>query len=335
MNIFCGETFPKTRLRRNRKSSAIRDLVAKHHILPSNLIQPFFVIEGKNEQQKIQNLPDISRYSIDLIVKKAKEAYKHGIQAIMLFPVVNQNLKTPDGKEALNKNNLICRAISEIKNSTPEIAVIADVALDPYTTHGHDGLIDTKGNVINDKTVDILCGQALVQAESGCDIISPSDMMDGRIKKIRETLDSKGFSDVNLMSYSVKFASNFYGPFRDAVGSTNNLKKSDKKNYQMDFRGSDEAMREIALDINEGADMIIIKPAISYLDIIFRASQNFSVPITAYQVSGEYAMLKYLAQNNSIDFELLYLENLIAMKRAGATSIISYGALEFVNNYFK
>lgn len=327
MKIYCGEKFPLTRLRRNRNSEAMRDLVAQTALCPSNLILPIFVIEGKNCKEKINNLPDVFRLSIDLAVEISREAWSLGIKAIMLFPVVEQKLKTANGEESCNKNNLMCRAIREIKNAVPQILIIADVALDPYTSHGHDGLIDEKEYVKNDATVEILCKQALVQAQAGCDIIAPSDMMDGRIKKIRQALDAEGFDSVSLMAYSAKYASNFYGPFREAVGSNNNLKKSDKKNYQMDFHNSDEALREIALDVKEGADSVIIKPAMCYLDIIKSASQNFSLPIFAYQVSGEYAMLKFLAQNSGTNFDDLYYESLIAIKRAGAYGIITYGAI--------
>jgi porphobilinogen synthase len=335
MKIYCGEKFPLTRLRRNRNSEAMRDLIAQTALCPSNLILPIFVIEGKNCKEKINNLPDVFRLSIDLAVEISREAWSLGIKAIMLFPVVEQKLKTANGEESCNKNNLICRAIREIKNAVPQILIIADVALDPYTSHGHDGLIDEKEYVKNDATVEILCKQALVQAQAGCDIIAPSDMMDGRIKKIRQALDAEGFDNVSLMAYSAKYASNFYGPFREAVGSNNNLKKSDKKNYQMDFHNSDEAMREITLDIKEGADSVIIKPAMCYLDIIKLTSQNFSLPIFAYQVSGEYAMLKFLAQNSGTNFDDLYYESLIAIKRAGAYGIITYGAIDITKYRFQ
>lgn len=323
-----NETYPKTRLRRNRQSKWIRDLTAQTILTPSDLILPLFVIDGKSKQEKISHLPDVSRLSIDLIVKKAKEAKSLGIPALMLFPVIDQKLKTVDGREALNKKNLICRAIKEIKNAVPEVGIICDVALDPYTAHGHDGVVDENGYVLNDATIEILCNQALVQAEAGCDIIAPSDMMDGRIGVIRDALDDQGFIDIGMISYAAKYASNFYGPFRHAVGSTANLKKSDKKTYQMDFRNSNEAMREIALDVAEGADMIIIKPAMTYLDIIKEASQNFKLPIIGYQVSGEYAMLKQAAAVGAFDFDATFYESLIAVKRAGASSIITYGAIE-------
>lgn len=330
MTNFSGGAFPKTRLRRNRKSSWIRDLTAQNIFSPSDLILPLFVIEGKNKEEKITHLPGVSRLTIDLIVKKAKEARDLGIPALMLFPVINQKLKTLDGKEAYNPKNLMCRAIREIKNAVPEIGVITDVALDPYTSHGHDGVINENGYVENDITIEILCAQAVVQAQAGCDIIAPSDMMDGRIGVIRDVLDDAGFIDVAMMSYAVKYASSFYGPFRHAVGSASNLKKSDKKTYQMDFRNSNEALREIALDVEEGADMIIVKPGMPYLDIVSQASQNFKLPIISYQVSGEYAMLKFAAENGAFDFDAAFAESLMAFKRAGASAVISYGAIEAV-----
>ena len=306
MTYSSDNSFPRVRLRRNRKSAWIRDLTAQNTFLPSDLILPLFVIEGKNKEEKISHLPDVSRLSIDLIVKKAKEAQKLGITALMLFPALDQKLKSSNGKEAINSKNLMCRAIYEIKNAVPEIGVITDVALDPYTTHGHDGIVDENGYVENDATIEILCQQALVQAQAGCDIIAPSDMMDGRIGIIRDALDDQGFGDVAMMSYAVKYASSFYGPFRHAVGSVNNLKKSDKKTYQMDFRNSQEALREVALDVAEGADMIIVKPGMPYLDVVSQVSQNFKLPVIAYQVSGEYAMLKFAAEKGAFDFDAAF-----------------------------
>ncbi len=332
MTNFSAGQFPKTRLRRNRKSIWIRNLTAQNVFLASDLILPLFVIEGKNKEEKIAHLPDVSRYSIDLIVKKAKEARDLGICALMLFPAVDGKLKDANGKEAINSKNLICRTITAIKNAVPEIGVIADVALDPYTSHGHDGIIGQNGDIENDTTIEILCAQSLVQAAAGCDILAPSDMMDGRVGIIRDALDDQGFSDVGLMSYAAKYASSFYGPFRHAVGSASNLKGSqvlkDKKTYQMDFRNSNEAMREIALDVEEGADMIIIKPGMPYLDLVYQASQNFKLPIISYQVSGEYAMLKFAAANDAFDFDVAFAESLMAFKRAGAAAVISYGAIE-------
>ncbi len=332
MTNFSVGSFPKTRLRRNRKAAWVRELTAQNTFLPRDLILPLFVIEGKNKEEKISSLPDVSRFSIDGIVKKAKEAHKLGIPALMLFPVIDQKLKNSNGKEAINSQNLMCRTIAEIKNAVPEIGVITDVALDPYTSHGHDGIVNEKGQIENDATIEILCEQALVQAAAGCDVVAPSDMMDGRIGIIRDTLDDQGFIDVSLMSYAAKYASSFYGPFRDAVGSASNLKKSDKKTYQMDFRNSDEAMREIALDVEEGADMIIVKPGMPYLDIVSKAAQNFALPIISYQVSGEYAMLKFAAKSGALDFDKAFLESLMAFKRAGASGVISYGAIEAAKN---
>jgi porphobilinogen synthase len=320
--------FPRTRLRRNRQAPWIRELTAQNSLAPSDLILPLFVIEGKNKEEKIPTLPGVSRLSIDLIVKKAKEARNLGIPALMLFPVTDQKLKNTAGAEATNPKNLICRAIKEIKNAVPEIGVIADVALDPYTSHGHDGILNKKGEIENDSTIEILCEQALVQAAAGCDVIAPSDMMDGRIGIIRDVLDEGNFTNTLLMSYAVKYASAFYGPFRDAVGSASNLKKSDKKTYQMDFRNSTEAMREIALDVDEGADLIIVKPGMPYLDIVSQAAENFPLPVISYQVSGEYAMLKIAAAQGAFDFDQVFFESLMSFKRAGASAIISYGAIE-------
>ncbi|MDX2082990.1 MAG: porphobilinogen synthase [Rickettsiales bacterium] len=334
---FRSEAFPKTRLRRNRQAPWIRNLTAQNSLSASDLILPLFVIEGKNKVEKIINLPDVARFSIDLIVKKAQEAQKLGIPALMLFPVIDNKLKNAQGKEALNPKNLICRTILEIKNKVPEIGVITDVALDPYTSHGHDGVLNNQGEIENDATIEILCKQALVQAAAGSDFVAPSDMMDGRIGVIRDALDDQGFINVGLISYAAKFASTFYGPFRSAVGSASNLKNSlkikDKKTYQMDFRNSLEALREVAMDIAEGADLIIIKPGMPYLDIVARTSQNFNLPIISYQVSGEFAMLKFAAQNGAFNFDEAFYESLIAFKRAGASAIISYGAIEMAKKF--
>jgi porphobilinogen synthase len=325
---------PIIRPRRNRKSPWIRELFAETILAPSDFILPLFVIEGKNKEEKIAHLPGVSRLSIDLLIKKAKEAAKLGIPALMIFPSIDQKLKTADGKEALNKKNLICRAIAELKKSVPEIGVICDVALDPFTSHGHDGVIGKNGDVDNDATIAILCEQAIAQAEAGCDINAPSDMMDGRIAAIRDALDDAEFSDVGIMSYAAKYASNFYGPFRHAVGSINNLARDkvgivkNKKTYQMDFRNSDEALHEVALDIEEGADSIIIKPGMPYLDIISRIARQFNFPTIAYQVSGEYAMLKHAATAGAFDFDDAMLESLLAFKRAGCRAVITYAAVE-------
>jgi porphobilinogen synthase len=322
------ESFPNTRLRRTRKAEWIRDLVTTTTLSPSDLILPLFVIPGKDRKELIKSLPDVFRFSSDLIVKQAKEAYKLGIPALMLFPITEEKLKTNDGREAWNRNNLICQTISEIKNAVPDIGIICDVALDPYTSHGHDGVTGKNGEVLNDETIEVLCKQSLAQVRAGCDAIAPSDMMDGRIGVIRKFLDQNSFSDTAIISYAAKYASSFYGPFRDAVKSAGNLKKSDKKTYQMDFRNSNEAMREIALDISEGADMVIIKPGMPYLDIVAKAQSNFQIPIISYQVSGEYSMMRFAAENGALDFNSVMMESLIGFKRAGCCAIISYWAKE-------
>jgi len=336
---FLGQ-FPNSRLRRNRQNAEIRDMLAQSTIQSKDLILPIFICAGKNQQQEITALPDVYRYSIDLAVKKIKEAAKLGIKAVMLFTKIDDKLKDAKASEATNKNNLTCKAISEIKAKCPEILIIADVALDPYTNHGHDGLINKKGEVDNDATIEILCQQALVQAQAGADANAPSDMMDGRIGAIRQFLDKNNYQNNLLISYSAKYASNLYGPFRNALGSLGSKKilknvPVDKKTYQMDFCNSNEAMLEIAQDIKEGADMIIVKPASFYLDVVNMAKQNFNIPIITYQVSGEYAMLKYGAKNGVFDFDKMLYENVVACKRAGANSIITYGAIElaqFLNN---
>ncbi len=316
------------RLRRNRKSAWLRDMLAETTLKSADLILPIFLVDGQNVKQEIANLPDVYRFSVDLAVKQAQKAHNLGVKAVILFPATSQSLKTDDGREAFNANNLVCRAIAAIKREVPQIGVICDVALDPYTTHGHDGVLDENGDVANDATVELLCKQAVVQARAGCDIIAPSDMMDGRVAAIRAALDENGFYNVAIMSYAAKYASNFYGPFRHAVGSAGNIKKADKKTYQMDFRNSNEAVREILQDEKEGADMLIIKPAMAYLDIVKLVSQNTNLPLVTYHVSGEYAMLKFAAINGAFDFTQALLESLIACKRAGSCAIITYGALE-------
>jgi len=326
-------SFLRTRLRRNRKAPWVRDLLAEVQILPSDLILPIFVVEGKGQKQEIKALPDVCRYSTDLAVQRAKEAWDLGIKAIMLFAVIDVDKKDDVGSEALNKDNLTNRAIREIKDKVPGIGVIADVALDPYTSHGHDGII-TNGVVDNDASVDILCKQALIQAQSGADANAPSDMMDFRVGRIREYLDKNSQQDNILISYAAKYASSFYGPFRNALlvpdsGTRySNQVPEDKKTYQMDFRNSDEAMREIELDVAEGADMIIVKPGGAYLDVVRRAKDRFNIPLVSYQVSGEYAMLKYAAQNDAFKFEDALYESLIAFKRSGCSAVITYGAIE-------
>ena len=283
--------FPNTRLRRTRMYDWSRRLIQENNITTSDLILPLFIKEGKNVIEEIKSMPDVYKYSIDTLKKIIKEAIRYKIPAVALFPEINNNKKNEIGSEALNKNNLICNAVREIKKSFGNsIGVICDVALDPYTSHGHDGIV--KKNIVdNDETIKILIEQSLNQAEAGCDILAPSDMMDGRIGEIRKSLEKNNYKNIQLLSYAAKYASNFYGPFRNAVGSQSKL-KSDKKNYQMDFKNSEEALREIGMDINEGADMVIVKPALTYLDIISKAKQEFNIPIVAYNVSGEYSMIK-------------------------------------------
>ena len=323
--------FPRTRLRRNRQSPWCRNLISETELSINDLILPLFITEGKKIVENIRSLPSVKRYSIDTVVKKIEEVKNLNIPAVALFPYVEKKLKTFDGKEALNKNNLICRTIREVKKNFPEIGLICDVALDPYTTHGHDGILK-KNYIANDETIEVLSQQALIQAEAGVDIIAPSDMMDGRIGVIRDRLDNEGFGKTIILSYAAKFASNFYGPFRDAVGSSKALCKTDKKTYQMDYKNSDEAIREVAMDINEGADMVMIKPALPYLDVISKIKQKFNIPIFAYQVSGEFSMLKFGEKEKIIDYEKCLHESLIAIKRSGASAIFCYGAIDIAKN---
>ncbi|MFA6020227.1 MAG: porphobilinogen synthase [Rhodospirillales bacterium] len=319
-------SFPSTRLRRLRKHPWSRKLVAEHVLTPADLIWPVFVIEGKDKQEPIASMPGVSRLSIDLLVKAAGEAKKLGIPAIAVFPKIDAKLKTPDGREAWNADNLICRAVAAVKKKHPDLGVICDVALDPFNSDGHDGIWQD-GDVMNDASVELLCRQALVQAEAGCDVIAPSDMMDGRIGAIRGALDAAGFEQVQILSYAAKYASAFYGPFRDAVGSKNAL-KGDKKTYQMDPANSNEALREVALDLAEGADMVMVKPGLPYLDIIRRIKDEFQMPTLAYQVSGEYAMLKAADKNGWLDGDRAMAETLLSFKRAGSDAILTYAAVD-------
>ena len=319
-------TFPLTRLRRNRYTGWVRDLVADIDISAQDLIWPVFVKEGKGEKDPIKSMPGVYRYSIDMLVKEVKKAKLLGISVIALFPYVDKKLKTECAKEAFNPDNLICRAVKEIKSQI-DIGIICDVALDPYTVSGHDGILNSLAIVDNDLTIELLCKQALVQAQAGCDILAPSDMMDGRVFAIRDALDQEGLINTAILSYAVKYASNFYGPFRDAVGSKSNLNKSDKKNYQMDYRRNDEALAEVEMDITEGADMVMVKPGMPYLDIISNIKSKFSIPVFAYQVSGEYSMLKIAAKSGCFDFEQVMLESLYSFKRAGASAVLTYGAV--------
>ena len=321
--------YPNLRLRRSRKNDWSRRLIQENSLSASDLILPIFLIDGKNTKKSIKTMPDVYRYTIDKIGIIIDRAIKNKIPMVALFPYTKKAVKNKNGTEALNENNLVCRAIQYIKKKYKnEIGIMCDVALDPYTSHGHDGLLKS-GYVLNDETIKVLVDQSLLQAQIGCDVLAPSDMMDGRIGKIRKALDKDGHEMVQILSYAVKYASSFYGPFRDAVGSKG-LLKGDKKNYQMDFRNSNEAIREVALDIKEGADMVMVKPGMPYLDIIRTVKDNFKIPVLAYQVSGEYSLLSNGIKKGIID-ENSVLESLIAFKRAGASAIVSYYA-DRINN---
>ncbi len=323
-NINVQREFPRTRLRRTRKYKWLRDLVAENNITSKDLIWPIFIIEGKNKVESIDSMPGVNRISIDKLVDTAGRAQDLGIPLIAIFPAIEYSKKTANGKEAINPNNLICRAVNIVKNKYPNLGVMCDVALDPYTSHGHDGILN--GNdIVNDETLEILCKQALVQADSGCDIIAPSDMMDGRIKAIRDSLDVAGHKEISILSYAAKYSSAFYGPFRDAIGSTKNL-KGDKKTYQMNPSNSNEALHEVALDIAEGADMVMIKPGLPYLDILQKIKESFKIPTFAYQVSGEYSMIMNAIEKKWFKKNEIIIENLISFKRAGADGIVTYFA---------
>lgn len=316
------------RPRRMRESSFSRTLMRENSISVSNLIYPMFVIEGTGIRQDIDSMPGIQRLSIDELVKDASECHQLGIPAIAIFPCIEKQLKTDDASEAFNDDGLVQRAIKKLKKEIPGLGVISDVALDPFTLHGQDGLIDKKGNILNDETVSILTKQALSHAKAGADIVAPSDMMDGRVGRIRKSLEENKFINTKILAYSAKYASSFYGPFRDAVGSSELLGKSSKKTYQMDPANSDEALNEVKLDIQEGADMVMIKPGIAYLDIVFRVKQTFNKPTFVYQVSGEYAMIMAASSRGWINQDDVILESLISFRRAGADAIITYFALE-------
>ena len=318
-------SYPKTRLRRVRNSDWIRRLVSENNLSHNDLVLPLFIKDGKNIKEKIKSMPGVYRYSIDRIYKIIESACMYKIPLIALFPYTSKNKKNKGGTEALNKNNLVCKCVRSIKKRFNGIGVMCDVALDPYTINGHDGIIK-KNDVDNDETIKVLINQSIIQAQSGCDIIAPSDMMDGRIGQIRKSLDKNGFINTKILSYGVKYASSFYGPFRDAVGSKN-LLKGNKKTYQMDFRNSNEALREIGLDIKEGADMVMVKPGMPYLDIIKLVKDNFKIPVFSYQVSGEYSMIRNAIQKNMIDQDSI-IESLMSQKRAGASAIVSYFALD-------
>ena len=332
--LFSINSYPRVRMRRNRMHEFSRRLVSENNLTVDDLIYPIFITYGLNKKEKINSMPGIYRFSLDRLETEIKYISSLNIPAIAFFPQTENKLKTSDGREAVNKNNLVCEAIRISKKVNPELGIICDVALDPYTDHGHDGVI-IDNHIDNDKTLEILCQQSLIQAESGCNIIAPSDMMDGRVGLIRDTLDKNGFINVQIMSYAVKYASAFYGPFRDAVGSSINLSNKSKNSYQMDPKNSDEALREIELDLNEGADMVIVKPGMPYLDIIHKVREKFKVPTYAYQVSGEYSMIKGAIDKGWFDEEKIIFESLIAFKRAGCNGIITYFApyvAEILNN---
>ena len=320
--------FPANRPRRLRRDAATRALVRDHRLAAEDLILPVFVLDGQGQAQDVASMPGVQRLSVDRLLPVAEACVQLGVPVMALFPVIDPGLKTPDGREATNPDGLVPRAVRELKARFPSLALLTDVALDPFTSHGQDGLLDDTGYILNDATVQMLTQQALVQAQAGVDIVAPSDMMDGRIGAIRGALESAGLIHTRIMAYSAKYASAFYGPFRDAVGSAGNLGKADKKVYQMDPGNTDEALREVALDIAEGADMVMVKPGMPYLDIVRRVKDEFRVPTFAYQVSGEYAMLKAAAANGWLDHDAVMMESLLAFKRAGADGILTYFALD-------
>ena len=320
--------FPAHRPRRMRRDDWSRRLMQENHLSVDDLIYPVFLLEGKGKSEAVASMPGVNRISLDLLFNVAQECVDLRIPVLALFPVIDPALKAPDGKEAYNPNGLVPNAVRELKKRFPNLGIMTDVALDPYTSHGQDGVLDDHGRILNDETSAILVQQAITQAEAGVDIVAPSDMMDGRIGKIREALEQKKLIHTRIMAYSAKYASAFYGPFRDAVGSAKNLGKADKKTYQMDFANTDEALREVAMDISEGADMVMVKPGMPYLDIVRRVKEEFNYPTFAYQVSGEYAMLKAAAQNGWLDHDAVMMESLMAFKRAGADGVLTYFALE-------
>jgi porphobilinogen synthase len=321
-------TFPTIRMRRLRRDDFSRRMVRETSLSSDNLIYPVFVMDGSNQRVAVPSMPGVERHTIDKLFEIAEQCLELRVPVMALFPVIDPALKTPDGAPAVDPDGLIPRALRELKKRFPELGLLTDVALDPFTSHGQDGLIDDDGYVLNDPTVEILVRQALVQAEAGVDIVAPSDMMDGRIGAIRQTLESAGHIHTKIMAYSAKYASGFYGPFRDAVGSASNLGKSNKKTYQMDPANSDEALREVGLDLQEGADMVMVKPGMPYLDIVRRVKDTFRVPTFVYQVSGEYSMLKAAAANGWLDERTVALESLLVMRRAGADGILTYFALD-------
>ena len=326
MHLSSPTPFPSNRPRRLRRDAFTRNLVREHQVTPHDLIYPVFVHEGENLRQAVPSMPGVDRLSLDLLLPVAEECVRLGIPVLALFPSIEPVLKTPDGKEALNPDGLIPRVVRALKEEFPELGIMTDVALDPYTSHGQDGLLDETGYILNDDTVQVLTGQAVNHAVAGVDIVAPSDMMDGRIGAIRDALEAHGHIHTRIMAYSAKYASSFYGPFRDAVGTRGALGKADKNVYQMDPANTDEALREVALDLAEGADMVMVKPGMPYLDVVRRVKDEFKVPTFAYQVSGEYAMLKAAAANGWLDHDAVMLEALLAFKRAGADGILTYFA---------
>jgi porphobilinogen synthase len=326
-SIITGQ-YPATRMRRMRRDPFSRALMRENTVTASDLIYPVFILDGENQRQQVASMPDVERVSVDLLMGVAEECVALGIPVLALFPVIDASLKTYDGVEATNPDGLVPRAVRRLKQQFPQLGILTDVALDPYTTHGQDGLPDETGYIVNEKTIAMLTRQALAQAEAGVDIVAPSDMMDGRMGVIRNALEEKGFIHTRLMAYSAKYASAFYGPFRDAVGSAANLGKADKNTYQMDPANIDEALREVALDLAEGADMVMVKPGMPYLDVVRRVKDEFKVPTFAYQVSGEYAMLKAAALNGWLDHDKVMMESMMAFKRAGADGVLTYFALD-------
>lgn len=335
MSPFITGQYPKRRLRRNRAQDFSRRLVAENSLSVNDLIYPVFIIEGKNINQPVKSMPDVNRMSIDVLLKEAEQIVKLGIPVLSLFPAIEAEKKSLLAEEAYNENGLVPKAVRALKKEFPDLGILTDVALDPYTTHGQDGIINEQSYVLNDVSVETLVKQALMQAHAGVDIIAPSDMMDGRIGAIRDELEAQGFHNTQIMAYSAKYASSFYGPFRDAVGSAKNIKGGNKKTYQLDPANSDEALQEIYQDLSEGADMVMVKPGMPYLDIIRRVKDTFAVPTFAYQVSGEYAMLKAAIENNWLDEKSAIMESLLCFKRAGADGILSYFSkqvAEWLNN---
>ena len=320
--------FPEVRMRRMRRDDFSRRLMREHVLTTNDLIYPVFVVDGKNKTQAVASMPGVSRLSLDQLLPVAERCLKLGVPAMALFPAIEPKLKTPDGREAANPKGLIPRVVAALKKHFPELGVMTDVALDPYTSHGQDGIIDKTGYILNDVTLKMLCKQALTQAAAGVDIVAPSDMMDGRIGVIRQGLEAGGHINTRIMAYSAKYASGFYGPFRDAVGSASALGKGNKFTYQMDPANSDEALWEVGLDLAEGADMVMVKPGMPYLDIVRRVKEEFKAPTFVYQVSGEYAMLKAAAQNGWLDERTVVMESLLAFKRAGADGVLTYFALD-------